>query len=416
MTIQLTEKSLRRMFPRGRSDYIKAFLDGAGELEKAGMLDERVWPMVAANIDAETGGCTIVSENMSYSAGRMRQVWPSRFRGPQGVLKSKRLAHNPRALANQVYGARLGNRGRHTDDGYDFRGKGPLQQTGRTMALWLQKITDIPFADDPSQAENPDNWVTVIILTWREHVGDLNHYAKAGNLKACCNGINRGNPRSRYNPIGWSHRKRGYRRALEVFGSVTIEPVTGTLRDGDDGPEVKAMQKRLVALGYHLGGVDGDFGDATEQALELFQKTNGLQKDGIYGPNTRKALWSEDAIKRPLDEKRATAMPEDLKELGSTEIKNAEAVQGAGLLLGGGTVAKTAIEEGPKALESLSAIAEKASLIETSSKALSGSLTWGANNLSILALIALGGLFWHFGGYAKLRRLIKHQTGEHLGR
>lgn len=66
---------------------------------------------------------TPVRENMNYSAKRIRQVWPSR---PEAV----RFAGEPEALANSVYGGRLGNRV-GTNDGWRYRGGGVDQLTGR---------------------------------------------------------------------------------------------------------------------------------------------------------------------------------------------------------------------------------------------------------------------------------------------
>ena len=64
----------------------------------------------------------------------------------------------------------------------------------------------------------------------------------------------------------------------------------GTLRRGDRGDEVLALQKDLRALGYWLGTSDGTYGYLTEQAVSAFQKVEGLSPDGVVGPNTRAAL------------------------------------------------------------------------------------------------------------------------------
>lgn len=60
------------------------------------------------------------------------------------------------------------------------------------------------------------------------------------------------------------------------------------LRRGMKGDDVKDMQEKLIRLGYSCGkyGADGDFGSATEAAVEHLQENNRLESDGIYGPDT----------------------------------------------------------------------------------------------------------------------------------
>lgn len=78
-------------------------------------------------------------------------------------------------------------------------------------------------------------------------------------------------------------------------------PLTApTLRKGDKGEAVAALQKKLIGLGYDLGrwGADGDFGAATERAVKAFQKASGLTDDGIVGEKTRKALEAKTEAKK----------------------------------------------------------------------------------------------------------------------
>ncbi|MET8836036.1 L,D-transpeptidase family protein [Micromonospora sp. NPDC004540] len=63
-----------------------------------------------------------------------------------------------------------------------------------------------------------------------------------------------------------------------------------TLRQGSRGSAVTTLQKRLTALRYDVGGVDGIFGPSTHHAVVAFQKVNGLVRDGIVGPRTWAAL------------------------------------------------------------------------------------------------------------------------------
>ena len=80
-----------------------------------------------AHAFVETEGFTTLEENLHYSAERLHAVWPRRF---PTLASAAPYAHNPKALANKVYGSRMGNRP-GTNDGWDNRGKGIWQCTGR---------------------------------------------------------------------------------------------------------------------------------------------------------------------------------------------------------------------------------------------------------------------------------------------
>ena len=63
------------------------------------------------------------------------------------------------------------------------------------------------------------------------------------------------------------------------------------LEEGDRGPEVSDVQRRLELLGFSTG-IDGDavYGAGTRTAVEAFQYRRGLRVDGICGPQTWSAL------------------------------------------------------------------------------------------------------------------------------
>jgi len=70
-----------------------------------------------------------------------------------------------------------------------------------------------------------------------------------------------------------------------------------TLKHGDKGAEVGAVQQQLHDLGYHdsrgnLIGVDNHFGPTTEAAVKAFQTDHGLKPDGVAGPATQQQLHS----------------------------------------------------------------------------------------------------------------------------
>jgi hypothetical protein len=65
---------------------------------------------------------------------------------------------------------------------------------------------------------------------------------------------------------------------------------TTTLKPGDTGAQVRALQRALKSLGYPVGKIDGQYGPATKTAVAAFQHAAGLTEDGVVGPKTLNAL------------------------------------------------------------------------------------------------------------------------------
>ena len=79
-----------------------------------------------ANAAHETGHFHRLEENLVYTAPRLMAVWPHRF---PTLAAARPFARAPEALANHVYGGRMGNL--RPGDGWRFRGRGLLMTTGR---------------------------------------------------------------------------------------------------------------------------------------------------------------------------------------------------------------------------------------------------------------------------------------------
>jgi len=72
-----------------------------------------------------------------------------------------------------------------------------------------------------------------------------------------------------------------------------------TISQGQKSESVKEIQNMLYNIGYDVilndfytinNPIDGNFGELTKEAVELFQEDNGLTKDGVVGPKTLKKL------------------------------------------------------------------------------------------------------------------------------
>lgn len=80
---------------------------------------------------------------------------------------------------------------------------------------------------------------------------------------------------------------------------------------GDHGKDVAALQRRLAALGYEVHKADGEFGSETNHAVVAFQKVNRLDRDGVAGPKTMKAL-AHPRLPRPRQGGRGMHIEADL--------------------------------------------------------------------------------------------------------
>jgi putative chitinase len=118
----------------------------------------------------ESGKLECVEENLNYSTPeRLMDVWPQRF----PTLDSARpYVRNPRALANLVYGGRMGNSG--PDDGWIFRGSGLVQVTGRANVEVLAKATgwETPEVLAESLRRDGNTALRASIAWWEGNVPD----------------------------------------------------------------------------------------------------------------------------------------------------------------------------------------------------------------------------------------------------
>lgn len=69
-----------------------------------------------------------------------------------------------------------------------------------------------------------------------------------------------------------------------------------TLKEGDEGALVKALQQALKDRGFYKGEIDGFYGTGTRDAVSLFQKANGMKEDGMAGIDTQSALHLEENL------------------------------------------------------------------------------------------------------------------------
>lgn len=75
----------------------------------------------------ESMNFTAVVENLNYSAQRLLQVFPKYFRN----VDVNAYARNPQKIGSRVYANRMGNGDEASGDGFNYRGRGYIQLTGK---------------------------------------------------------------------------------------------------------------------------------------------------------------------------------------------------------------------------------------------------------------------------------------------
>lgn len=76
----------------------------------------------------ESGNFKVFSENLNYSAQGLNGIFKKYF---PTVASTTGYARKPEKIANKVYANRMGNGPESSGDGWKFRGRGPIQLTGK---------------------------------------------------------------------------------------------------------------------------------------------------------------------------------------------------------------------------------------------------------------------------------------------
>ena len=161
---ELTLAAMQHRWPHG-NQHIPGLLEGIvasapGVLDRYGILKCPKPALILAHMMgqfSEECGCGLeMIESLNYTAENLLLTFPRHFTPSM----AQRWAHNQRMIGEIAYGGRMGNQPPPSSDGYDFRGAGLSQVTGREGVLKLQEaIKDhggsIDIIDDPGVIIDP---------------------------------------------------------------------------------------------------------------------------------------------------------------------------------------------------------------------------------------------------------------------
>ena len=302
--MKVTPELLRRaMKMRQMPKHAVAIADG---MNKYGSdLDIRTKAIILANIAVEMGRYQKVEESLYYSATRLREVWPSRFKSN---AKARQYAKNPQKLANYVYGGRMGNKGK-VGAGWKYRGMGPPQLTGFDNYERFGKASGYDLVNNPEMMLNIDVGMKVCIA-----------FAKAARIPEFAM---MGGSGLRLSRKAWNGGYHGYQKfvthyenLMAAFGAKDIAKPTKKVSLKFD-PLLKEYQQKLNEISnatndpdFSAGLADGKTGPKTKKAVIASQRMNITlwklavkeKAEGKLGPKTRKnidRLHSKFVINKP---------------------------------------------------------------------------------------------------------------------
>ncbi|MFG1399814.1 glycoside hydrolase family 19 protein [Roseixanthobacter pseudopolyaromaticivorans] len=162
---------------------------------------------------SETGGFRVLVESAGYTAKNLsdqwdRGNWHRYFRSKSELVA---LAGQGEKLFNIVYGNRMGNGGPETGDGYRYRGRGPLQTTGKGAYAEYGKRMGVDLVSNPDALLEPQNILLPSLYEWSD--GNLNAYADKNDALSIARIINVGTVKTSQIP-------NGYQDQLEWLGYV----------------------------------------------------------------------------------------------------------------------------------------------------------------------------------------------------
>ena len=156
-----------------------------------------------AQTSHESGGYTMLSENLNYRAATLAACWPNRFAvmGPDKKPKKENgklvptavansIAGKPELIANLVYSSRMGNGPAESGEGWKFRGRGLKQLTGKDnytrcgAALGVDLVSNPDLLLEPLYAARSAGWF------WKAN--NLSAFADVGDIRGMTKKINGG--------------------------------------------------------------------------------------------------------------------------------------------------------------------------------------------------------------------------------
>lgn len=159
--------------------------------------------MFLAHLGHESLDFKALEENLNYKNYQtLMATFRFAFRTPEEAVKYIKLGKE--AIGNKAYAFRLGNGHECTGDGFKYRGRGPIQLTGKRNYEEFGIALGVDLLSFPDRAKEPDTGSRIAARFWKTR--NCNKFADADNIYGSTLAINGGtnglkDRTARYNKI-----------------------------------------------------------------------------------------------------------------------------------------------------------------------------------------------------------------------
>jgi putative chitinase len=192
-------------------------------MARFGIESERQVAAWLAQTAHESGGYTMLTENLNYKAATLAACWPNRFavlgadkkpvKDAQGKLQptavAQSIAGKPELIANLVYSSRMGNGPAESGEGWKFRGRGLKQLTGKDNYTRCGAALGLDLVSSPDQLLEPEG--AALSAAWFWSINKCGALADADDFVGLTKKINGGT-------IGLPDREKRYKAVLASMG------------------------------------------------------------------------------------------------------------------------------------------------------------------------------------------------------
>lgn len=255
---------------------------------KHGITSSKALANFMGQMQVESGNFSSMNEGLHYKPERLLEVFKGR-NGINTLEQAKQVTSGTQQeIANKLYGGEWGKKNlgnTEPNDGWDFRGRGYIQLTGRDNYKKYGGMIGVDLIHHPEKAAEPEISAKIAMAYWNDRIVKHGHQEDPRAATFDINAKGLGLSDRIKAAAAWEKKiHEGYANHSPLDQHSSKKSSSSLSNE-----QTKEVQTMLAKLGADIIA-DGKFGSKTEAAVKAFQKSHHLEVDGKVGSQTLAAL------------------------------------------------------------------------------------------------------------------------------